>query len=447
MQPGMTRRRMTLALGFLLPFGMGVAAAQAQQVNLDPALIATATAKAKEITKGLNLSGSIEVIGENGGYEGAITEATFKPFEDATGVKVKYTSTQDASVILARVRAGNPPDVAVIQQGVMANFVKQGKLVSLSGFMGDELKANFTPAVLDTASVDGQVYGVYQGFNPFMYWYNPQAYTGPKAGSSWQAVAKWTKASADAGTPVWCLAQQAGAASGFPGAQALETLFAKKYGPKLLREWGEGTLAWSSPQVTDAWKMFGVIASDKAVDGGDMGALSTSIATGYDGLVTDPPTCQAAIWGAWTAGLINASTNDVKPGVNLDFMPIPASNPKWASTEIFQAAVTVAFKNNDATKAFLKYLASTAEQTLLASADQWTVANLNVPPDTYKSKLLRKAAATYFGKDVDLAAGPNILLPQSVNEAFNKGIVAFMSDQSQLKSILKRIDAVVAQVK
>lgn len=365
-----------------------------------------------------------------------------KPFETATGVKIKYTGTQDANIILARARAGNPPQVAMLQQGLMIGLAHDGKLVDLGPFMGDELKANYTPAVNDTASVDGKIYGVYQGFSPFMFWYNPQAYTGPKSGSTWADVVKWTDDQAAKGTPVWCLAQEAGAGSGFPGAQFLEILFAKKYGPDLLRQWGEGKLPWTSPQVKDAWQMFGKIAADANVDGGVQGALSSSIASGYDGLVTSPPTCQAAVWGAWTSGLINASTSGaVKPGVNLDFMAVPPSDPAQASTEIFQAAVFVAFDNNDATKAFMQYLASDEEQALLASANQWAVADIHVPSTTYQSALLKKAADTYFGKGVNLSAGPNVLASQAVSQEFDKGIVDFMSDQSQLDAILQRIDA------
>lgn len=427
------------AAAMLLSFGIG--AAMAQEVNLDPGLASAAAAKAKEIAGAQSLSGSIEIIGQNGGYEGAITEAAMKPFTDATGVKIRYTSTQDTSIILARARAGNPPDIAVLQQGVMAGLVRDGKLVDLGTFMADELAANFTPAVNDTAAVDGKVYGVYQGFSPFMFWYNPGTYTGPKQGAGWDEVVKWTEENAAAGTPVWCLAQEAGAGSGFPGAQMLETLFAKKYGPDLLRQWGEGKLAWTSPEVTDAFEMFGKVAADAAVYGGVQGALSSSIASGYDGLVTDPPGCQATIWGAWTAGLINASTNSVKPGENLDFMPVPAASPDAASTEIFQAAVTVAFKDSPEVEALMKYLASSEEQALLASADQWTVANVNVPASTYKSKLLQKAAETYFGPGVTFAAGPNVLASQAVATEFWKGIVDYMADPSQLDAILGRIEA------
>jgi alpha-glucoside transport system substrate-binding protein len=243
------------------------------------------------------------------------------------------------------------------------------------------------------------------------------------------------------------MAQEAGAASGFPGAQMLETIFAKKYGPEKLRQWGDGTLAWISPEVKDAFELYGKVAKDNEVYGGVQGALSSSIATGYDGLVTDPVGCQAAIWGAWTAGLINASAGGVVAGENLDFMAVPASNPNFAKTEIFQAAVFVAFKDDPAVKAFMEYLASSEEQALLASADQWAVASLNVPSTTYKSALLKKAADTYFGSGVQLSAGPNILASGSVSTEFYKAVVDYMADPAQLDAILARVDAAAKAAK
>lgn len=269
-----TISRAVLLSSTVAALSLGLAAAAlAQEVNLDPALVSAAEAKAKAIAGDQALSGSIEIIGQNGGYEGAITEAVMKPFEAATGVTIKYTGTQDSNIILARARAGNPPQVAQVQQGVMAGLAKDGKLIDLSGFMGEELKANFTDAVNATAGVDGKTYGIYQGFSPFMYWYNPAAYTGPKDGATWADVVKWTEDSAAAGTPVWCAAQEAGGGSGFPGAQMLEVIFAKKYGPELLRQWGDGTLAWTSPEVKDAFQMYGQVINDATIYGGAQGAL------------------------------------------------------------------------------------------------------------------------------------------------------------------------------
>ena len=450
-----TSRRWRTVLGISLPLAVVLAGcatvedlpdeAATAGVELDADLVAAAEAKAGEIAEGLDLEGvEIEVIGQNNGTEGAITEATYAPFAAATGAEISYTGTADQTIAASRVQAGNPPSIAVVQAGDMYKYADQGLLVNLSDYMQDELEGSFSESILATATVDDGVYGVYQGFSPFMLWYNPEAYTGPTAGASLDDFAAWTAENATAGTPTWCAGQEAGGSSGFPAAQMIETLFAKKYGPDLLREWGTGELSWTSPEVRDAFAMFSSLISDQSVAGGMQGALSSPISSGYDGLVTEPVGCQAAIWGSWTAGLIESSAGGVEPGVNLDFMPVPAANAEYADVEIFQAAITVAFDDSDATKAFMQYLASDEAQELLASADHWNVADVNVSSSAYSSPMLVKAQETFFTDDVVLASGPNVLATQSVLAEFWSGAVAYMEDPSQLDAILSGIDALAS---
>lgn len=406
----------------------------------DASLYKDAVAKAKDIAGNKQLGGSIEYIGPNGGAEGEVLQSVYKAFTEATGTKVNYTGTQDInSIVQSRVQAGNPPEVADLQIGVAQGYAEQGKLMNLSDVIGtDELKANYSQGLLDGASHDGKVFGVYQGFNNFMLWYNPEQYTGPKDPKTWQEIVDWTNAEAAKGTPVWCLAQEAGGGSGFPGAQFIENLFAKKYGPEKLRAWGAGELPWTSPEVKDAWQMYGAIANDDSkVSGGTQGALSAAIATGYNGLVAKPATCQIALWGSWVPGLIGSG---VEPGKNMDFFRIPGDGDN-ASTEIFQTTVAVAFDKSPTTEAFMRFIESTEAQALLASADQWPVANVNVPTDTYGSELLQKSAETFFGKDVTLSIGPNVMSDAAVASAFYKGVVSYMQDPSQLDAILAEIQA------
>jgi alpha-glucoside transport system substrate-binding protein len=404
---------------------------------------AAAVAEAKKITDGQGLSGSIEMIGVNSGVEGETLQKLYAAFTEGSGVSVKYTGSQDTNTLIAsRVTAGNPPDVADISLGTSMQYAKDGKLLDLGAAFGDELKANYEQALLDDASYDGKIFGVYQGFNNFMLWYNPANYSGPKDPTSWQQIADWTKTQGDAGKTVWCAAQNAGAASGFPGAQFLENLFLKKYGPQKYKAWGEGTLAWTSPEVKDAWQQFGaLIGNDKYVSGGVAGILADPIATGYNGLTAETPTCEAILWGSWVPGLIG---DTAKPGETIDFYQVPAADPAYAKSELFQATASVGFTDKPATKAFLKWLQSTPAQTYLASLNRWPVANKNVPAETYTSASLQKIAKVYFGTSgTQLAVGPNLLQSAATSTAFYKGIVTYLQKPDQLDTVLATIQATV----
>ena len=400
-----------------------------------------AIAEAARIAEGLESGGYVEVIGQNSGAEGQTLQDVYAAFTEATGIEVRYTGTQDITAIVqSRIQAGNPPNVADIQLGEARDLASEGLLVDLSAAFGDELAANFNPMLLETASQDGAVFGVYQGMNPFMVWYNPKAYSGPEAPQDWQAIVDWTNTQAADGNAVWCAAQNAGAGSGFPGAQIVDNIFLKKFGPELYAQWGAGELAWTSDEVKWAFEEFGrVVAQDSHVQGGVIGALSTPISSGYTGLVTDPATCQISLWGAWVPGLIGEAA---VPGENIDFFRVPAADPQFYEYELFQSAISVGFTDDPATRAFLQYIASTPAQTYLASLNRWPVANQNVPVDAYPSPLLQKIATEYLSTgDVQFAAGPNLMAGAATGSAYYKGIVSYMQNPGDLDNILAGIDA------
>lgn len=446
-------RRLVLA-GALPVAALGLAACASEEqasgssasdggggTTLDADLHAKAVEAASKIAGGKELGGSIEYIGPNGGAEGAILQAVYSAFTEATGTKVNYTGSQDTNnIVQSRMKAGNPPEIADLAIGVATGYAQQGVLLDLTETIGEEeLRKNYNQSLLDGASLDGKLFGVYQGFSNFMLWYNPEAYNGPKEPADWQEIVDWTDERAADGKTTWAIAEESGAGSGFPGAQFIEVLFAKKYGPDALRAWGTGELPWTSDEVKDAWEMFGSIATDDSkVEGGVTGSLAAPIATGSNGLVDSPDTAQASVWGSWVPGLIGAS---VEPEKNLDFMRVPASVAEFEKTEIFQTSVAVGFSDDEKTTAFLRFIASTEAQTLLASANQWTVANMNVPTDTYSSVLLQRAAETFFGDDVTLATGPNVLADAATSSAFYKGVISYLQDPASLDTVLQTIDA------
>ena len=402
-----------------------------------------AVAEAKRIaTEAGAQSGSyVEVLGQNSGAEGQTLQDVYAAFTEATGIEVRYSGTPDLNAIVqSRIQAGNPPNVADIQLGIAQDYAEQGLLIDLSAAFGDDLTANFGTQLLDTASRDGKVFGIYQGLNPFMVWYNPQTYKGPVAPKDWKDLVDWTNAEAEAGRPVWCAAQGAGAASGFPGSQWLDNVFLKKYGPELYQQWGSGELAWTSPEVKSVFEEFGsVVGQDSHIQGGVIGALSTPISTGYNALVTDPAGCQLTLWGAWVPGLIG---DTAIPGENIDFFRVPASNPDFYNDELFQSAISIGFTDTPETKAYLRYIQSTAAQTYLASLNRWPVANQNVPVETYPSELLQKISTEFLqGSEVQFAAGPNLLAGAATITEYYKGVMTFLQSQGELDNVLATIEA------
>ena len=122
--------------------------------TFDPQLVAAVEAEAKKLMGNQKLSGSLSVMGDNSGSEAALLQAFYKPFTEATGVRVNYTGSGDnLNVVQSRVAAGNPPDLVTTAPGVMGQYAQTHKLLDLSSFMSGELTTNFTPSVNQTASI------------------------------------------------------------------------------------------------------------------------------------------------------------------------------------------------------------------------------------------------------------------------------------------------------
>ncbi|MGZ9809928.1 ABC transporter substrate-binding protein [Pseudoroseicyclus sp. H15] len=429
-----------LSAGILLAALGTSAAAQDETAAFDAAV-----AEAQRIAEGQELTGYIEFIGQNSGAEGETLQQVYAAFTEGTGIEVRYTGTPDSpAIIQSRMQAGNPPDVADMQLGIARDYAADGALQDIGAAFGDTMAENFGQALLDTATFDGTLVGVFQGLNPFMVWYNPQAYEGPEAPTDWQALVDYTNSEAEAGNTAWCAAQGAGPSSGFPGAQMVDNLFLKKWGPELYQQWGTGELSWTSDEVRWAFEEFlNVIAAQGHVQGGPIGALSTSIATGYNGLVADPAGCDLVMWGAWTPGLLGDAA---VPGENIDFFRVPASDEAYYDAELFQSALAVAFNDRPETMAFLEYMASTPAQTYLASLNRWPVANQNVPAETYPSDLLQRIAEQFLAEGVtSFAAGPNLLADAETSAAYYKGIVSVLQSPDNLTQVLETIEATTAE--
>jgi alpha-glucoside transport system substrate-binding protein len=418
--------------------------ARAQVVTFPPPMLEAASAAAKAIAGGKTIGGSVSVLGVDGGRELEMLKATWKPFEDATGIAVNYTGTTDfAAVLQTRVAAGDPPDIADSTNiNNLVRYAKAGKLQDVGAMIGkDRLQGQFDPGLLDATMVDGKVYGVWDRIASFMVWYNVQTYDGPK-GTSWQEFDGWAKKKAASGKTPWCHADERGPASGAVGGNWIQAYFLKKYGPEKTKAWARGELKWTSPEVKDAFQAFGAMATDpKMVAGGPLTVLSTPAIKIGTGMFSKPPACDVMLWGIYAGGLTRLIYPEVKPIENLDFMAIPASTPEFAKHEIFGGTLHLAFKNTPQAAAFLAYLASPEAQALVAATGNWQVANQKVPVAAYTDATTRKAKETLLGADRTLVAIPTQVVDPPVIAAFWKGIVQYIKNPNSLDEVLASIEA------
>lgn len=426
----------------------GESTGSAGNAALPKELVDAAVAKAKEVAGEEKLGESLSIVGIAGGEEGGSLELAMAPFTTATGTKIKYTGTGDAAkVIQSAVEGGNLPDLVDGQgAGQMLEYAKQGKLLPLNDVVGDELD-NYNKGLVDFASVNGQVYGLWGETDSFAIWYNPTKYNGPKDPANWSELQNWVDSNpASKSTPApWCMTLEAGTRTGFPAQAITENIFLKMWGPEKMTQWANGQLSWTSPEVKAAFERFGqIVKSEQTVNGGPSAVVSTSFANFGDGMYTDPPQCQLSLWGNYIGGLIKANNPSVSSPETLDFFNIPGDTPEAASAENTTGHLMYAFKEKDnpTTRAFLKYWASAEAQALIAASGRWTVANSEVPMTAYPSTALRKSAQQLQDAKV-LSPGPATTANSATIAAWNTAVVNYIQDPGTLDKGLAGVQATI----
>ncbi|MDZ7543532.1 extracellular solute-binding protein, partial [Clostridium perfringens] len=109
-----------------------------------------------------------------------------KEFEEKSGIDIAYEGSKEfEAAISVRVNGGNAPDIADFPQpGLLADFVKAGKVVDVKSFLSEDyLKKQYNQSWLEMASMtskDGSKIqaGIWARSSvKSLVWYNKKAFT------------------------------------------------------------------------------------------------------------------------------------------------------------------------------------------------------------------------------------------------------------------------------
>lgn len=436
----------TVALA-LVAAGCGAtgASTEAPPTQAPDALTAARDAAVKA-ADGKKPGGTLNLLGVLGGPQLDAYLGTLKPFEQATGVKVKYESTRDVSAVLqTRLAGGNPPDVVSNPSaGQIAQLGREGKLVALDPFVDvAKVRADYPAGLVDLASADGKLYGVfYNSAVQGLVWYNPKDYKGPKTPTSWAELTGWTASTAASGRTPWCMGLESGPASGWPGAVWVEQFVLQQAGGDVYDRWWKGELPWSSPEIKAAFQQFGRIATDKKqVSGGPTAVLTTSFTTSPQGLVAKPPSCSLHVQADFLGNTLAQEVPGVKPGEDIDFFPFPALDASRAGSIEISGEVLGLLKDTPAGRAFMRYVATPEFSTLVAGTGQWIGANRKVTPSAYTTVLSKRTADVYARAKTVRFAAQNAM-PPAMTGAFLAAVLAYVKDPGSLDAQLTKLDGV-----
>jgi alpha-glucoside transport system substrate-binding protein len=392
---------------------------------------------------GGQIGGEVSVIGTWTGSEQDSFMAMVAPFEQSTGVKVKYTGTRDINAVLTTgVASGILPDLAGLPgPGQMADFAKAGALKPLDDVLDvNAYKADTSPGLVALGTVDGKITGVFiKAAVKGLIWYDPNVYKGG-APTSWddlQAKGKAAAATIGGTAKPWCVGLESGAATGWPGTDWIEDLVLRQSGPDVYDAWVAGKQKWTSPEIKSAFQAFGTVVADDAVFGGSKTVLATAFGDGGNPLFTTPPGCVFHHQASFITDFF-VKQGGAKAG-DYDFYPFPDINPSYAGAVTGAGDLFGMFNDTPQAKALIAYLVTAPAQQIWV--DRGGALSANNKVTKYPDDISQRSAEIITNAKLFRFDGSDAM-PAAMGAAFLTAIVDFTKDQSKLDSILTTLDQV-----
>jgi alpha-glucoside transport system substrate-binding protein len=397
---------------------------------------------------GGKIGGSVTVLGVWGGSELDIFNALSQAFTDQTGVKVEFEGTRDIDAILTtRVAAGNPPDLAGLPgPGKMSEFGRQNKLVDLSSIVDmAQMRKVYAQGWIDLGSVNGNLVGIFtKAALKGLIWYDPKNLqaAGLSIPTTFDRLMSESQSVAAKGTTPWAIGLESGAASGWTGTDWLEMIFLRMFGPDKYKQWYNGKLAWTSPEVKSVWQTWGKIVADPTMAyGGSQYVLSTNFGSAFTPLFQNPPQAFFHYQATFIQGFIQKQYPDLKPVDDFNFFSFPAIDAKYGKGVEIAGDLFGMFKNTPQSAAFLKYMVSKEGQDFWVKGAAGISPNRDVPMTDYPDALSKNAAQILTSADIAVFDASD-QMPSKMNTAFWSAIMSYVANPGQLDSILADLDKV-----
>ncbi len=384
---------------------------------------------------------TVTVLGVVVGEQQDRLEEALVPFEEKTGIEVKYEGTDAFATLLpVRVEAGDAPDVAMFPQpGLMQDFAKSGKLIPVTDFMEPSaLEAAYPEEWLQLATVDDKPYGVwYRASVKSLVWFNPEAFAakGYKVPKNWtELIALSDKIVADGETP-WCLGMESGDATGWVGTDWVEDIMLRTAGPEVYDQWTSHEIPFNAPPVKAAFEKFGeVVRKPKYISGGAVSVIGTPFGDSPKGLFNDPPRCYLHRQANFISSFFSS---DVTPGENVDVFPFPEIDAKNGLPILVAGDVFGMFNDTPEAQALMQYLATPEPHEIWAKSGGFISPHKEVPLEAYPDDVAKKQAEILANAEAIRFDGSD-LMPGAVGTgSFWSGIVDFVNGDPVDKVVSK----------
>ncbi len=377
-------------------------------------------------------------------------EAVIKAFNKTyPNVHVNYKPVGNnlPTVLATAVAGGHPPDMAdIAQPGTVAQFAAQGKLKPIT-YATSAINANYAPAWRQLGTYSGKLYAlVFKAANKSVVWYNVPAFkaagvTPPKTFTQLLTDAQTLKAS---GTPAYSI----GGADGWTLTDMFENIYLRTFGAAKYDQLSQHKIKWTDPSVATALTTMAKIVGDTAnIAGGTSGALQNGFNTSVTNAFATPSQAAMVFEADFVGGVITSSTK-AKAGTGFNTFTWPAITPgPDASAVEIGGDLFVAFRDNPAIEAFVKFLATAPAAEAWAKQGGFGTGNKNVPASIYPDAIT-KATEAPIGQAKSVVFDMSDNQPPAFGATTGQGewglFQDFLKDPKDVSGIQNKLEAAAA---
>jgi len=328
--------------------------------------------------------GAIEVAAVWAGSEARTFARVLGQFSEQTGLKVvyRYETRNIPAKLRARVRAGCPPDVALIPQpGLLHEFAREGAVKPLDARTAALVRRDYGATWQRLGSVEGRAYGVwFKASNKSLLWYRSDAVARPP--ETWAELR-----SALAGLGARSQRPLAiGGADGWTLTDWFENLYLQIEGRARYDALTRHTLRWTDASVTRTLTKLADLLTDRAAVGPRDALLSRTFETAVRDALGPGGGSAFVSEGDFVRSFLGADPGDIAVA------PFPQARAGAPRSVVVGGDVAARFSSSRAAARLLRFLASPAAAEQWARAGGFTSPNRRVGSDVYPDALTRVAA-------------------------------------------------------
>lgn len=397
----------------------------------------------EEFKKNNDLSGqTLTIFGPWRGEDQTLFESVYAYFTEATGVEVKYSSSENyEQQIVIDTQAGSPPDIAVLPQpGLIADLASKGHLTPLGEDTQKWLLENYAAGQswVDLSTYKGKdgseaLYAFpYKIDVKSLVWYVPEnfedaGYEVPATMEDLKALTE--KIVADGGTP-WCIGLGSGGATGWPATDWVEDLMLRTQAPEVYDKWVTDEIKFNDPAVVAAIDEFGWFAkNDKNVDGGAAAVAATDFRDSPKGLFASPPKCYLHHQASFIPSFFPEGTV-VGQDADFFYMPPYASKPELGNPVLGAGTLAMITKDTPAARAFFEFLKTPIAHEVWMAQSSFLTPYKAANKETYANGPMKKQGEILLESTTFRFDGSDLMPGKIGAGAFWTGMVDYVGGKS-----------------